>query len=60
MCEDKGLLSKLEGTQTYITTSPSGNDWCPKQPNWANLTRADKKDEKEGKTSMKVVSTKSS
>ena len=55
LLESENLVTKLEGTQQYVMTSPNGEEWLCNAINWKNLTRLDKKEEKEGKTAMKVV-----
>ena len=60
MLEDRGLCAKLEGTQDYVTQDKETlEDWKVNAINWKNLTMIDKREEKEGKTSEKVVMTSS-
>ena len=54
--KEVGEMCKLEGTQDYILTDPTTKEESKCNAiNWKNLTRLDKKEEKEGKTAMKVV-----
>ena len=61
MLEDRGLCGKLEGTQDYVTQDKDTlEDWKVNSINWMNLTTKEKIEEKKGKTSVKVLMSKSS